>query len=80
MRFFEAVDLLSKKAKTGYVVNGYDMMGNKFHIWTGPDFEEAKSKGQDAKFSGRAWRVEMIDPYGNPMTPAGGLVPRQRQF
>ena len=80
MRFFEAIDLLKGKAKTGYTVNGYDMVGKKFHIWTGPEFEIAKTKGQDAKFSGRAWRVEIIDPNGNPITPAGGLMPRQRQF
>jgi hypothetical protein len=76
MRFFEAIDLLTK-TKAGFTVNGFDMIGNKFHIWSGPDWEKAKATAQDAKFSGRAWRVEILDPQGNPVPSAGGLFPRR---
>ncbi len=77
MRFFEAIDWLKKDAaKTGFTVNGYDIADNKFHVWTGPDLVKAKKIAQDAKFSGRYLRTEIIDPSGRPLPFAGGVMPR----
>lgn len=84
MRFFEAIEYIDKKKqKPGYKVFGYDMQGNKYPIFGRGDildWDEAKELAWNSKMTGRYWRTQIIDPQGNEVPPAGGLMPRKRDW